>query len=146
MWENFQMQVTKLFCGRLIISTKKIAWWFIKFRHENPLAANRNCLNHFTVRMITFTIARLSLFRSSRSEVFCKKGVLINSAKFTGKYLCQKLKKLRSEAFNFIKKESLTQVLSCEFCRISKNTFFTEHLRWLLLSHYGHLIVKVFSK
>ena len=26
-------------------------------------------------------------------------------------------------------KESLPQVFSCEFCEISKNTFFTEHLR-----------------
>ena len=33
------------------------------------------------------------------------------------------------EACNFIKKESLAQVFSCEFCEISKNTFFTEHLR-----------------
>ena len=29
---------------------------------------------------------------------------------------------------NFIKKESLAQVFSCEFCEISKNTFFKEHL------------------
>ena len=29
---------------------------------------------------------------------------------------------------NFIKKETLAQVLSCEFCEISKNTFYTEHL------------------
>ena len=28
----------------------------------------------------------------------------------------------------FIKKETLAQVFSCEFCEISKNTFFTEHL------------------
>ena len=28
----------------------------------------------------------------------------------------------------FIKKEVLAQVFSCEFCEISKNTFFTEHL------------------
>ena len=32
--------------------------------------------------------------------------------------------KLISEACNFIKKETLAQVLSCEFCEISKNTFF----------------------
>ena len=32
------------------------------------------------------------------------------------------------EACNFIKKESLAQVFSCEFCKISKNTFFAEHL------------------
>ena len=33
-----------------------------------------------------------------------------------------------SPACNFIKKENLAQVFSCEFCEISKNTFFTEHL------------------
>ena len=27
---------------------------------------------------------------------------------------------------NFIKKETLAQVFSCEFCEISKNTFFEE--------------------
>ena len=43
--------------------------------------------------------------------------------------LC-KLKKQPPEpqACNFIKKDSLAQVLSCEFCKISRNTFFTKHL------------------
>ena len=31
--------------------------------------------------------------------------------------------------FNFIKKETLAQLFSCEFCQIFKNTFFTEHPR-----------------
>ena len=31
------------------------------------------------------------------------------------------------EACNFIKKDTLAQVFSCELCEISKNTFFTEH-------------------
>ena len=35
----------------------------------------------------------------------------------------------RPEASNFIKKETLAQVFSCELYEISKNTFFTEHLR-----------------
>ena len=30
-------------------------------------------------------------------------------------------------------KEAQTQVFSCEYCEIFKNTFFTELLRWLLL-------------
>ena len=34
----------------------------------------------------------------------------------------------RPEAWNFIKKETPTQVFSCEFCDIFKNNFFTEHL------------------
>ena len=63
----------------------------------------------------------MPLFRSSRPEVFCRKGVLRNFAKFTGKHLCQNL------VFNKVagvKKESLAQVFSCEFFKISKNTFF----------------------
>ena len=40
-----------------------------------------------------------------------------------------KARKLRPEACNFIKKEALAQVFSCEFCEIFKNTFFTEKLR-----------------
>ena len=60
--------------------------------------------------------------RSSRPEVFCKKGVLRNLAKFTGKHLCQRLLCLRPATV--LKKESLAQVLSSEFCEISKNTIF----------------------
>ena len=36
--------------------------------------------------------------------------------------------KVASQGFNFIKIETLAQVISCEFCEISKNTFFTEHV------------------
>ena len=66
------------------------------------------------------------LSRSShRRRYFVRKGVLRNFAKFAGKHLCQSL--------FFIKKETLTQVFSCEFCEVSKNTCFIEHLWWLLL-------------
>ena len=42
---------------------------------------------------------------------------------------------LQTEACNFIKKETLAQVFSCEFCEISKNTFFIEHLRETASEH-----------
>ena len=35
----------------------------------------------------------------------------------------------RDQVCNFIKKETLAQVFFCEFCKIPKNTFFTEHFR-----------------
>ena len=68
------------------------------------------------------------LHRSSRSDVFCKKSVLRNFAKFTGKHLCQgiffnKVDTLLKQACNVIKKETLAQVFSCDFWEISKNTF-----------------------
>ena len=68
-----------------------------------------------------------------------KKGVLRNFTKFTGKHLCQSLffnkKDFIKNLKDFIKKETLLQVFSCEFCKISKNTSFTEHLWWLLLEY-----------
>ena len=46
--------------------------------------------------------------------MFCKKGVLKNSAKFIGKCLCQRAKNCRPQA----------KVFSCKFCEFFKNIFF----------------------
>ena len=32
-----------------------------------------------------------------------------------------------------VRKETPTQVSSCEYCKLFKNSVFAEHLRWLLL-------------
>ena len=42
---------------------------------------------------------------------------------------------LGQDISNFIKKETLAQLFSCEFCEISKNILFTEHL-WTTASYY----------
>ena len=70
-------------------------------------------------------------YRSSRPEMFCKQGILTNFTKFAGKHLCQSPFLIKSQAqdFNFLKKETLAEVFSGEFCEIFKNTFFIEHLR-----------------
>ena len=65
-----------------------------------------------------------------RMEMFCKKAVLRNFAKFTGKHLCQgplfnKVAGLRPATL-LINDETLAQVFSCEFCEMFKNTMFTE--------------------
>ena len=59
-------------------------------------------------------------------EVFCKKSVLRDFRKFIGKHLCQSLflKNVSGSPCNFIIKEALAQVFSCEFCEISKTSFF----------------------
>ena len=41
-------------------------------------------------------------------------------------------------ALQLYKKETLTQLFSCEFCKIFKNTFFTEHL-WATVSANKYL-------
>ena len=75
------------------------------------------------------------IFRSSHQRCSVKQGVLRNFAKFTGKHLRQSLffNNVSGGASNFIKKQALAQVFSCEFCKISKNTLFTEHV-WVTAS------------
>ena len=46
-----------------------------------------------------------------------------------GVILCIAYCNFSYQACNFIKKETLAQVFSCEFCEISRSTFFTVHLR-----------------
>ena len=41
--------------------------------------------------------------------------------------------KFQASACNLIKKETLTQVFSCEICESFKNAFFIKHLKWMLL-------------
>ena len=58
-----------------------------------------------------------------------RKGTLRNSL---GKHLCQSLflnKVAALRPATLLKKKTLTQVFSCEFCEISKNTFFTVQLQ-----------------
>ena len=43
-----------------------------------------------------------------------------------------------TRAGNFIKKETLAQVFSCEIAKFLRKPFFKEHLRWLLL--FFHVI------
>ena len=88
--------------------------------------------------------------RSSHRRCSVRKSVLRNFAKFTGKHLCQglffnKVAGLPKKVFLEISqnsqgntcarvrpatlfKKTLAQVFSCEFCELSKNAFFKEHL------------------
>ena len=77
--------------------------------------------------------------RSSNQRRSVKKGALKILANFTGKYLCQGVS---------IKKETLAQAVSCEFCKTLRAPIFTERLKgllwinvtffWLGVSRCGH--------
>ena len=77
------------------------------------------------------TISVLNKGRSSCPEMFSKKGVLRNFAKFTGKHLCQ-------SPF-FIKVAGLRQerlwhrCFPVNFAKFLRTAFITEHIWWLLL-------------
>ena len=84
----------------------KAGWWDASLALWDFSRSNKHCIQLSTTNTIyisRFVIA-ISAFRSSRPELFCKKGVLKNFAKFTG--------------------VSSGTGVSCEFCKILKKTFF----------------------
>ena len=84
---------------------------------------NSACLNSIK---LTFPVKQF--FFRSVGGVLLKK-VFLEISQNSQENTC----KARHEACNFIKKETLAQVFSCEFCKISKNTF-------------GRLLLNIFSK
>ena len=79
----------------------------------------------------------VSTSRNSCPEVFCKKGVLRNIAKFTGKHLCQSLffnKVAGLSAATLLKKRLWHRCFSVNFAQFLETSFFLEYLWWLLLN------------
>ena len=71
----------------------------------------------------------LWMFRSSRPEMSCKKSVLKNFGKFTGKHLCQSLFLVKCQAgLQLNQKRNSDTGVSYEFCKIFKSSLFIEHL------------------
>ena len=90
----------------------------------------------FSIWTTELLIANLivNIFRSSRPEVFCKKIVLGNFAKFTGKHLCERLffNDVAGLSLATLLKKYLAQVFSWVFSGTDVSIF-REHLRWQLL-------------
>ena len=102
---------------------------------ENPeIRLTKNAwftLTHFILNFLSLHFYRIGVNAFFTTEAVARRC----SVK---KHPCQslffnKVTGLRQPA-TLQKKKTLAQALSCEFCEIAKNTFFIEHLRWLLLS------------
>ena len=74
----------------------------------------------------------LIIKRSSRPDVFCKKGVLKNFSKFTGKHLCQSL--FSNKVTDLWHWWLWHRCFPVNFEKFLRAHFFIEHLRWLLLN------------
>ena len=76
--------------------------------------------------------------RSSHQRCSVRKSVLRNFTKFTGEHLCQSLfynNFIKKLSCNFIKKETLAQVLSCEFVKFLRAPFLQNISGWLFLNN-----------
>ena len=79
----------------------------------------------------------LLISRSSRADVFCKKGVLKNLTKFTGKYLFLSLFFNKVSALRLrLKKRFWRMCFPVNFVKLLKIAFSIEHLWWLLLNQF----------
>ena len=82
-------------------------------------------------------IVKCVISRRSRPDVFCKKGVLRNFAKFIGKHLCQRLFFNKVAGFRpatLLKTRLWHRFFPVNFVKFLRTPFLTEHLRWLLLN------------
>ena len=84
----------------------KAGWWDSSLAIWDFSRSNKYCIELSTTNAIylSHSVIAISDFRSSRPELFCKKGILETFSKFTSI-------------------SSATEVF-CEFCKILKKTFF----------------------
>ena len=78
--------------------------------------------------------------KSSRSEVFCKKGVLRNFTKFPGKHRRQSLffnKVAGLRPVTLLKKRLWHRCFPVNFVKLLRTPFIIEHFWWLLLTCAG---------
>ena len=89
-----------------------------------------------------------TLKRSSRLEVFCRKDVLRNFAKFTGKHLCQSLFLNKVAGLTVLKKRFRHRCFPVNFAKFLRIPLFTEHLWLKVFRHPGllRLVYMIFTK
>ena len=83
----------------------------------------------FSYLFSSFT-CKLFFWQKQPPEVFCKKMFLqmLQNAQENILARIPFFIKLQASTYSVIKKETLAQLFSCEFCEILKKTFLTEHL------------------
>ena len=97
---------------------------------------NHNNENIKLAGMTSKRITHTAIVRSTRPEVFCKKGVLRNFTKFTGKHLRQSLffnKVAHLRPATLLKRRLWQSWFPLNFVIFLRTPFYIEHLWWLLL-------------
>ena len=93
--------------------------------------------------LFSYSMAQMS----NRQEGFCKKGILGNFAKITGKQFCQSLffnKVTGLRLAILLKKRLWLWCFPVNFVKVLKTPFLKEHLWWLLLTYsHGAMFIHV---
>ena len=147
---NFHLKVT-------ILKKERLAWqicWssglYLRFFFENPYLAMAEWIMSLLFYFFFFGGVKrdyrhkMGQCQKQSPEVFCKKGVLRNFAKFTAKHLCQSLfynKVVKKIIINYIRKTLHLRCLTGFWINLSE----WRRLTWVLsqfCSNYSYWIVK----
>ena len=89
------------------------------------IGSNVNAVQEGNVATDKFFQATMTKYLQKQPSV-----VFLEISQNSEKITCARVSfSIKLQACNFIKKEILAQVFSCQFCEIFKDTLFTEHLR-----------------
>ena len=139
--------------SKIIITTTETVFiqllsYNVVFKQQKKENGNTECHAMFTSfkshlnskqgSLIFLLFGSWILVRSSHPELFCRKGVLRKSEKFTGKHLCQilflnKVAGLQHKACIFIKKRLWHRYFHVNFAKFLRRHFLIEHFWWLFL-------------
>ena len=89
--------------------------------------------------------ADFQFYDKHSAEGFCKKGVLGNFAKFTGKHLCQSIFFNKAAGLRpaiLLKKRPWHRCSPVNFAKFLRTPFLIEHLWWLFLHRDEMLLTK----
>ena len=132
----FRAHILKNICKRLLLKMCLLKLFIkrINFTLKNPEFFNISIRNKWKYLLlfhdrfpVKFEFIHIQYYfgmvgnRSSHQRCSVEEGVLRNFAKSLGKHLCNSL--FFNKVASLKKKETLTRVFSCEFCKIFKNTF-----------------------
>ena len=114
--------------------------WQYQPTFEQQYLKNRKSKRSFAKKFFKeYSIRHMTCSRSSRPEVFCKKGFLKNFANFTEKHLCQSLlfnKVAGLRRATLLKKRPWHRSFPMNFAKFLRTPFHIEHL-WTTASNAG---------
>ena len=139
-FSDFSFKVTNGSSTKAVFNSSRIASNITENRiKQNNDSKKNKYLFLFTIifhgEFFNYRIKQICFFCTEAAVQWCSvKKVFLEISQMSQENICVSLFFNKEDLLInlFINKETLTQMFSCEFCEISKCTFFTEHLWWLL--------------
>ena len=113
--------------GKLNLKNSKEELYFVRNSVESKTVLCYGCIGAL--------LKMNEWLRSSRLDVFCRKGIFRSFAKFIGKHLCESL------FFNKVRPaRDSAQVFPVSLAKFLRPPFYKDHLQWLLLKIVWYLL------